>query len=163
MKTAAALNTLPPALQGGCAAEAGLRRALRRALELSRDGMFLVEGGRILLGNRFLSNWGGYRSEEVDGTCFASFFDPLSAAAVEALCRRVAVGSPQPEIAAVLIRKDGGRVAVGLTAEGCRFDGQPCALVLVEPRDRAACEAARWEADAEAWFAPEELGAPACA
>ncbi|HSV91507.1 MAG TPA: PAS domain-containing protein, partial [Desulfobacterales bacterium] len=151
-------------LPGGCAAEAGLRRTLRRALELSRDGMFLVEEGRIRLGNRFLSDWGGYRGEEVEGTCLASFFDPQSEAAVEASCRAAAAGGPQLEIAAVMVRKDGGRVAVGLKAEGCRFDGQPCALVLVEPCERTACEAARWDADAEAWFAPEgALAAPACA
>jgi len=163
VKTAAALNTLPPALPGGCAAEAGLRRALRRALELSRDGMFLVEEGRIRIGNRFLSDWGGYRGEEVEGTCLASFFDPQSEAAVEAVCRAAATGGPQPEIAAVMVRKDGGRIAVGLKAEGLRFDGRPCAMVLVEPRERTACETARWDADAEAWFAPEgALVAPAC-
>jgi hypothetical protein len=126
--------------------------------------MFLVEEGRIRIGNRFLSDWGGYRGEEVEGTCLASFFDPQSEATVEALCRAAATGGPQPEIAAVMVRKDGGRVAVGLKAAGCRFDGRLCAMVLVEPRERAAREATRWDADAEAWFAPEgALAAPACA
>ena len=83
---------------------------------------------------------------------------------IATVTRAAAAGGPQLEIAAVMVRKDGGRIAVSLKAEGLRFDGRPCAMVLVEPRERTACETARWDADAEAWFAPEDtLGAPACA
>ena len=148
---------------GGTSGET-LRRSLRRAFELSRDGMFLVEGGRIRVGNRFLSEWGGYRGEEIDGTCFASFFAPQSMAAVEALCRATGAGGSPTEIAAVLVRKDGGRFAVGLKAEGCRFDGRSCVLVVVEPRERVCRDAAGWDSDVEGCFASEDaLCAPACA
>jgi PAS domain S-box-containing protein len=149
---------------GGGTPGGTLRRSLRRAFELSPDGMFLVEGGRIRVGNRFLSEWGGYRGEEVDGTCFASFFDPQSMAAVETLCCATGAGGSSAEIAAVLVRKDGGRFAVGLKAEGCRFDGRSCVLVVVEPRERVCRDAAGWDSDAEVCFAPEDApGAPACA
>jgi hypothetical protein len=140
-----------------------LSRSLRRAFELSQDGMFLVEGGRIRIGNRFLSEWGGYRGEEVDDTCFASFFDPHSTAAVEALCHITGDGSPPIEIPAVLVCKNGGQLAVGLKAEGCRFDGRSCVLVVMEPRDRVRRDAGGWDGDVEGYFASEEaLCAPAC-
>jgi PAS domain S-box-containing protein len=148
----------------GGTSEEMLRRSLRRAFELSRDGMFLVEGGRIRVGNRFLSEWGGYRGEEIDGTCFASFFAPQSMAAVEALCGATGPGGSPTEAAAVLVRKDGGRFAVGLKAEGCRFDGRSCVLVVVEPRERVCRDAAGWDSDVEGCFASEDaLCAPVCA
>ncbi len=159
----ATLNELTRPQPGGPDFGARLQRSLRRALERSRDGMFLVEGGRIRIGNRFLSEWGGYRGEEVDGTCLASFFDPRTMAMVETLCRSAENGRPQEKISAVMVRKDGGRVAVGLKADGCRFDGRSCALVIVEPLESMTRATGRWDGDvAECFVSEEALCTPAC-
>jgi PAS domain-containing protein len=140
-----------------------LMRSLARLLDLSPDGIFLIERGRIRLGNRFLSDCGGYRREEVDSTCFASFFDAECAPAVEALCRPHPGGDPPLDMSAVLICKNGGRLAVRLRAEGCRFHGHSCVLVIVEPQGQTDRNDG-WDSELEGYFGSEDpLPAPACA
>ena len=117
--------------------------------------VFVLEDGRIRLGNRFLTERCGYRPEEVEGTCFDSFFDAATLPDVEALCR------PSPEIAApcaasAAIRcKDGRPLPVGLRAEPYRFENRPCVLVVVEP-ETPECAAAGWDSDLEQYFVSED-------
>lgn len=90
-------------------------------------------------------------------------FDSDEALAVDALCQTREEAGTQPELAADLIRKDGRRVAVRLKAEGCRFDGRPCVLVIVEPQTQR-CRNEGWDSDLEGCFGSEDpLGSPVCA
>jgi PAS domain S-box-containing protein len=140
-----------------------MRKSLARLLELDPDGVFLLEGGRIRIGNRFLTEVGGYRPEEVEGTCFDSFFHPASLAAIQTLVRTPIKSSVAPEISAALICKDGRPLPVGLRAEACRFEGRSCLLVMVEPEKRM-CRNDGWDSEMEGYFVSEDGPVvPACA
>ena len=135
-----------------------LRQSLRRGCSSSPDGIFLVEGGRIRIGNRFLSEWGGYRGEEIDGTCFASFFRPAEPGGDRSAVRtpnRSQRGRPtefRPSSSARTV----DRFAVGLKAEGCRFDGRSCVLVDRGTAGADVPQRRGWDSDVEGYFVSED-------
>lgn len=132
-----------------------LRRSLARLLDRSSDGIFVLDDGRIRLGNRFLTERCGYRPEEVEGTCFDSFFDPGTLPAVEAMCRPAAdIAAPCAASAAIRC-KDGRPLPVGLRAEPYRFENRACVLVVVEP-ETPECAAGGWDSDLEQYFVSED-------
>lgn len=109
-----------------------LGEIFQQVLDLSADGVFVVQEGRVRDCNAFLDVQGGYLREEVLETLFASFFHRKSMAAVESLCKR----SPaQPIFASLpdllLVSKNGRSLKVGLKAQACRFSGESAVLFVL--------------------------------
>jgi hypothetical protein len=105
---------------------------LRRVLEITSDGIFLVQDGRVRECNGFMAVRGGYRPDEVLDTCFASFFHRDSVPAVEAVCDGI---SPEHDLMtlpkAVLMCKNGRGMDVRLKACRCRLEGKAAVLVAL--------------------------------
>jgi hypothetical protein len=128
----------------------------QQILELSHDGIFVVQDGRVRECNGFLDVQGGYLREEVLGTFFASFFHRKSMTAVESLCNR----SPAKPIFAslpnmLLISKNGRSLKVGLKAQACLFSGESAILVLLS-RSPENLAQRRWDAIPDAHLLLEE-------
>jgi PAS domain S-box-containing protein len=133
-----------------------LREVLDRILEMSSDGIFVVRNGLVKKCNHFLATNAGYAIYEIEGTCFASFFDRESIPAVEALCGRTKPGRGTLSLdKAVLVCKNGKTLGVRLKAGACRFGGEPAVLVTLRPLDGRACDDP-WGADLEDFFVSEE-------
>ena len=133
---------------------------LGRLWEMSSEGIFVVRNGRVRECNHFLAARAGYAMDEVEGTCFASFFDRESIPAVEAACGQIAlergtVSLPQ----VVLVCKDGKTLEAQMKACACRFGGKPAVLVTLNPLDSRASEES-WEADLDGFFVSEETPLP---
>lgn len=133
---------------------------LQQVLDLSSEGIFVVQDGRVRECNGFLDVQGGYLREEVLETLFASFFHRKSMAAVESLCHR----SPSRPIFAslpdlVLIRKNGRSLKVGLKAQACRFAGESAVLFILSRAPETPAQR-RWDAipDAHLLFEEEPVG-----
>jgi PAS domain S-box-containing protein len=129
---------------------------LGRLWEMSSEGIFVVRNGRVRECNHFLAARAGYAMDEVEGTCFASFFDRGSIPAVEAACGQIALGRGMvslPQV--VLVCKNGKRLEVQMKACACRFGGKPAALVALIPMDRQISDDS-WEADLESFFVSEK-------
>ncbi len=153
---------------GNAAKPASLPRALTeehsemlgRLWEMSSEGIFIVRNGRVRECNHFLATQAGYAMDEVEGTCFASFFDRESIPAVEAACGQIAlergtVSLPQ----VVLVCKDGKILEAQMKACACRFGGKPAVLVTLSVMDRQISDDS-WEADLDGFFVSEETPLP---
>jgi hypothetical protein len=103
-----------------------------QVLELSSEGIFVIQNGRVRQCNGFLDAAGGYLPEEVHETVFASFFHQKSVPAVDSLCTRC---PSKPFYASlpnmVLMSKNGRRVKVVLKAQACLYAGKPAVLVVL--------------------------------
>jgi hypothetical protein len=135
-----------------------------RPTEIAPDGIFILEDGRVKECNHFLAAQAGYGMDEVEGTCFASFFDRDSIPTVEALCGQM---PPQHRLGsisgAVLLCKNGTRLRVRLRADYCRFNWKPAVMVTLTVLEGHAPD---WTSGAEmdSFLIPEESLAaqPAC-
>jgi PAS domain S-box-containing protein len=129
---------------------------LHRLLDMSAEGIFIVQNGRVKECNRFLAARAGYAMDEIEGTCFASFFDRESIPAVEAVCGQI---TPEHEIMsltkAVLVCKNGKNLEVHLKAGGCRFEGAPAVVVTLNALEGQASDDS-WSADLDCFFGSEE-------
>jgi len=133
---------------------------LGRLWEMSSEGIFVVRNGRVRECNHFLAARAGYAMDEVEGTCFASFFDRESIPAVEAACGEIALGRGMvslPQV--VLVRKDGKSLEAQMKACACRFGGKPAVLVTLSVMDRQISDDS-WEADLDGFFVSEETPLP---
>lgn len=129
---------------------------LGRLLDMSSEGIFIVQNGRVKECNHFLATRAGYAMDEIEGTCFASFFDRESIPAVEAVCGQM---TPDHEMMslpnAVLVCKNGKNLEVHLKAGGCLFGGEPAVLVTLSNLDVQASDDS-WGADLDCLFVSEE-------
>lgn len=145
------------------------RRLLERGrmyaalLEISGEGVFVVQRGKIRECNAFLETRAGYRRAEVLETLFASFFDPLSAAAVESLCRKRSGPRPAAEAPqeVLLVGKNGRRLRAALRWRGCRFGGRPAMLVVLSPAEEPPPPSLGEGIPEAAWFPEEACAQPA--
>ena len=133
---------------------------LGRLWAMSSEGIFVLRNGRVKECNHFLAARAGYAMDEVEGTCFASFFDRESIPAVEAACGQIAlergmVSLPQ----ALLVCKNGKSLEVQMKACACRFGGKPAVLVTLSVMDRQISDDS-WEADLDGFFVSEETPLP---
>jgi PAS domain S-box-containing protein len=129
---------------------------LGRLWEMSSEGIFVVQNGRVKACNHFLAAQAGYAMDEVEGTCFASFFDRESIPTVEAACGEIALGrGPVSLPQVVLVCKDGKSLEVQMKACACGFGGKPAVLVTLNPLDSRASEES-WEADLDGFFVSEK-------
>jgi PAS domain S-box-containing protein len=133
---------------------------LGRLWEMSSEGVFVIQNGRVKECNHFLAERSGYAMDEVEETCFASFFDRESIPAVEAACGQITLGRGTvslPQV--VLVCKDGKNLDVQLKACACRFGGKPAVLVTLNPLDSRTSDDS-WEADLDGFFVSEETPLP---
>lgn len=129
---------------------------LGRLLDMSSEGIFIVQNGRVRECNRFLAMRAGYAMDEIEGTCFASFFDRESIPAVEAVCGQITLGCEMTSLPkAMLVCKNGKSLEVQLKAGACRFGGEPAVLVTLSDPDVQASEDS-WSADLDCLFVSEE-------
>jgi len=129
----------------------------RRILDMSSEGIFVVQNGRVKEFNHFLSTRAGYAMDEIDGTCFASFFDRESIPAVEAVCGHITSGREMMSLPkAVLVCKNGKSLDVQLKAGGCRFGGEPAVRVTLSALGSQASDDS-WGADLDCFFVSEEI------
>jgi PAS domain S-box-containing protein len=107
-------------------------RILQGWLEVSEEGIFLVQDGRIKKCNRFLARLGGYLQDEVLDTVFTSYFDGSSIPAVESACGGRFPGTRCASAQMVsLVCKNGRRVNVQLKVQPCVFDEKPAILAVL--------------------------------
>ena len=131
-----------------------------RILNMSPEGVFVVQNGRVKECNHFLATQTGYAMEEIAGTCFASFFDRESIPAVEAACGEIALGRGMISLPhAVLVCKDGKSLEVRLKACACRFGGKPAVRVTLIALGKQAVDDS-WDADLDGFFVSEETPLP---
>jgi hypothetical protein len=95
-------------------------------------GIFILQNGRVQECDHFLAAQAGYGMDEVEGTCFASFFDCDSIPTFETVCGRTAPPHRVISVSkATLLRKDGAGLEVRLKADCCLFAGKPAVRVTV--------------------------------
>lgn len=129
---------------------------LGRILDMSSEGIFVVQNGRVKECNHFLATRAGYAMDEIEGTCFASFFDRESIPAVEAVCRQITLGQEMMSLPkALLVCKNGSSIEVQLKACACRFGGEPAVLMTLSALCGEASDDS-WGADLEDFFVSEE-------
>ena len=129
---------------------------LGRLWAMSSEGIFVLRNGRVKECNHFLAARAGYAMDEIEGTCFASFFDQESIPAVEAACGQIAlergtVSLPQ----VVLVCKDGKSLEVQMKACACRFGGKPAVLVTLSAIGSPDADDS-WDADLDCFFVSEK-------
>jgi PAS domain S-box-containing protein len=129
---------------------------LRRLWEMSSEGIFVLRNGRVKECNHFLATRAGYAMDEIEGTCFASFFDRKSIPAVEAVCGQTTRGHEMMSLPkALLVCKNGSSIEVQLKACACLFGGKPAVLVTLRATDSQPSEDS-WDADLDDFFVSEE-------
>ena len=136
-----------------------------RLAEISTDGIFFIQNERVRVCNAFLSVMAGYGMDEVEGTCFASFFDPDSIPTIDAVCRQPwPLHRMESVFKAILCCKNGDRLDVQLKAAGCRFDGKPAVLVTMSLLGNRVSASARDAVDRDRFCVSKQklVRQPAC-
>ena len=127
-----------------------------RILDMSSEGIFVVQNGRVKECNHFLATRAGYAMDEIEGTSFASFFDRESIPAVEAICGQTQSGREMMSLPhAVIVRKNGKSLEVQLQACACRFGGKPAVRVTLSALSNPAANDS-WDAELDGFFVSEE-------
>ena len=101
-------------------------------MELSDDGIAIVQNGMIKESNYCLAKICGYSLEEVVDTCFASFFHSDHIAAVESLCED-SLKDPNAvkTLQATLVCKNGHPFEVEITSALCTFRQRPANMLVI--------------------------------
>jgi len=101
----------------------------RLLLELSEDGIIIVQNGVIRESNYSLAKMCGYDLEEVVDTCFASYFHSKDMAAVE-LLGEVSLKDPNAveTLKATLVCKSAYQLQVEITAARCTIRQKPAII-----------------------------------
>jgi len=123
---------------------------------MSSEGIFVLRNGRVKECNHFLAARAGYAMDEIEGTCFASFFDQESIPAVETACGEIALGRGTVSLhQVVLVCKDGKSLEVQMKACACRFGGEPAVLVTLSAIGSPDADDS-WDADLDCFFVSEK-------
>ena len=114
-------------------AETALRESeekYRELVEHSRDGVFIVQDGRLVFYNRALVGLTGYTAEELNGRHLADLIAPEDREMVMARARDRAGGNVVPELYEFsLLHKDGtGRTRVRTRAGLGTYKGRPASI-----------------------------------
>ncbi|MGE4071231.1 MAG: EAL domain-containing protein [Lysobacterales bacterium] len=122
----------------------------RNLVENSRDGVFLMQHGRVIFANDALGEILGYRSEEMIG---ASYFDWVApedmAAQAERKNARESGSSETQEYEIHLLRRDGSRCLCAVRAGAVNFRGEPASIGTLRDITEARAQQARLQAAEE--------------
>lgn len=117
---------------------------LQNLLSLSAEGVFLIQGSRIVVCNRFLAEKAGYAIEEVIDSIFASFFDAESIEKIESELADDTCPAPErSDFSARLVCKNGDVFKVRIKSQACIIGGESVHLVVLsesgQPAPAAEC------------------------
>ncbi|MCX7717726.1 MAG: diguanylate cyclase [Candidatus Sumerlaeaceae bacterium] len=112
------------------------------------DGVYLVQGSRLVLGNAALARMVGVDSAaRLTGRDLREFIAPEEWPALqERLARRLQGEDPLPPITLTVVRRDGTRIRVQFSGALIQYEGQPTIVGVardVSEAERAAAEAQR--------------------
>ncbi len=104
----------------------------RLLVEMSPDGIFLHEGGRILFANRRAAAMLGLdEGEELAGRSVFDFVDPVDHAKIRPRIARLERGEAVPPLELRARRFDGGSIVIEARAAPVRYQGRTAAMVVI--------------------------------
>ncbi len=104
----------------------------RQLVELVPDAVAIHAGGRLVFVNEAAARLlGAGDRAALLGRPVLDFVHPSSRDAVAARMRRAAGGERLPPMEELLVRADGGALAVEASAAPCRFEGRPAVMVAL--------------------------------
>ncbi|MGD9346738.1 MAG: PAS domain S-box protein, partial [Candidatus Aminicenantes bacterium] len=104
----------------------------RTLVEQARDGIIVLQGGKINFANSYLTDLSGYSPQELLNSKFIQYIHPDEQEKVTATYTRRMKGENVPSVyESALLHKDGSRVEVEFNAHVTTFDGEPADLVIV--------------------------------
>lgn len=116
-------------------AEAAMRESeekYRGVVEQARDGIVIVQEGKLAFANRALADMVGYAGDELVGNEFLKIVPPRLHEAVAAQYERYEPGAePARAYETCLLTRDGREVPVAATASQIQYEGRPAHLVFV--------------------------------
>ena len=122
----------------------------RNLVENSRDGVFLMQHGRVLFANDALGDILGYRSEEMIGASYFDWVAPEDLAAQAARKDARESGSRETQEYEIhLLRRDGSRCLCAVRAGAVNFRGEPASIGTLRDVTEARAQQARLQAAEE--------------
>jgi PAS domain S-box-containing protein len=114
-------------------AEEALRESeakYRMLVEHSRDGIFIIQDGRLVFYNQALTGLSGYSAEELDGMLLSGLIAPEDQDTVLSRARNRAAGKAVPDRYEVsLLHKDGSRrIRIRISAGLASYQGKPASI-----------------------------------
>ena len=104
----------------------------RRLMNLSGDGIIIVQEGIIRESNAAMAKLCGCQPESMLDTDLAEYFPPDENPGVDALIDLPDHGPGEPQVlAATLAGKNGQRLDVEISAAGCDFQQKPASLLII--------------------------------
>ena len=104
----------------------------RQVVEHTTDGVVVIQGAKIVLGNPAIETILGYSKEEIVGSGFDTFIAPNDLELEKERRRRRMAGENGPQQYEIhLQRKDGALIEVQLNATVVPYRGAPADLVLI--------------------------------
>jgi len=121
----------------------------RSLVERAGEGIVIIQDGIVRYVNPSLAGMRDQTVEELVGTLFETYIHPDDRPKLKEWYRRRVQGESLPSsYDAVLLRRDGSKVYVGLTAEIISYQGKPADLVIIHDiTERKSAEAALQEAE----------------
>jgi PAS domain S-box-containing protein len=104
----------------------------RLLMNLSGEGIIIVQEGIIKESNRCMAQLCGCHPDSMLDTALAEYFPPDENPAVDALMDMPDHGSGEPQVrAATLAGKNGQHLDVEISAVGCDFQQEPASLLII--------------------------------
>lgn len=122
----------------------------RNLVENSRDGVFLMQRGRVLFANEALGEILGYRSEEMIGASYFDWVAPEDLAAQAARKDARESGSRETQEYEIhLLRRDGSSRLCAVRAGAVNFRGEPASIGTLRDITETRAQQARLQAAEE--------------